>query len=286
MSTYKYKDIVNAAKNIQKNVKNDYELGVTPKWCYYICKAITEIKTKEFEGIKFADAKKVKGDHISRQIFKSSYIDMAERIIRYTEREEHLPATVGFTTLKGKTYRININLATEMFSRILIYYDTNKAYPKYANINSKIFTKPTEKHNEIYEYFVKTFGKIDCIDDALEKIAGNGYGYYYDDVYSCQQTIDRMKNGQGVNCTDSMHVFYNIMLEFIKQGKYKKVECLHILCSGGDGHVRMRVTTNNGDVFYRDPAAVLDSGNITYNWCMNGELIAINPPWFMENLSR
>ena len=283
MSTYKYKDIVKTAKTIQKNVKNDYELGVTPKWCYYICKAITEIKTKEFEGIKFADAKKVKGDHISRQIFKSSYIDMAERIIRYTEREERLPATVGFTTLKGQTYRVQIDLATEMFSRILIYYDTNKAYPKYANISSKVFTKPTATTDSIYDYFVKTFGKVTCIDDALEYIAGRGYGYYYDDVYNNRTSIDRVKQGLGINCTDATQMMKHVA---DGTGKYKSVDCIHVLCRGGDGHVFLRITTKSNEVFYRDPAAVLDSGDITHIWCSNGTVLAVNPSWWVANLNK
>ena len=66
-----------------------------------------------------------------------------------------------------------------------------------------------------------------------------------------------MKNRKGVNCTDSCHVFYNLGLEFVKQGKYKKVECLHVKCKSGDGHVRLRFTLPNGEKFYRDPASTL-----------------------------
>ena len=61
----------------------------------------------------------------------------------------------------------------------------------------------------------------------------------------------------------------------------------HVLCSGGDGHVRLRITLNDGDYIYRDPACTLSDNGETYcNWCMNGELLAIDPDWFLENLNR
>ena len=94
-----------------------------------------------------------------------------------------------------------------------------------------------------------------------------------------------MKSGKGVNCTDSCQVFYNIMLQLIALGKYKKVECLHVLCRGGDGHVRLRITLPNGEKFYRDPACTLSDGGVC-NWCMDGTLLAVDPAWFMANLNR
>jgi hypothetical protein len=208
---------------------------------------------------------------------------MANRLIKYVEKYHRIPKYVRWNSEK----KIHPHIVTYMFARILIYINNNGAYPKYANVNSKCFTKPTESDNEVYAYFKKVFGDFgDTIDGALSKIAGNGYGYYYDDVYSNKTSIDRMADGDGVNCTDSCQVFYNIMEALIQKGKYRKVECLHIGCSGGDGHVRLRIQMNDGDYIYRDPAAVLSSGSITYNWCSNGELWAINPSWFLDNLRR
>ena len=174
-----------------------------------------------------------------------------------------------------------------MFARVLVYYDNNGQMANYVTVNSKAFTKPSETGNSVYDYFVKVFGKFDnTIDGALSKIAGKGYAYYYDDSFNNQTSIDRMKAGKGVNCTDSCQVFYNIMLQLIKLGKYKKVECLHVKCRGGDGHVRLRITLNDGTKIYRDPAAVLDSGVITKNWCSDGTILGIDSSWFMQNLNR
>lgn len=140
--------------------------------------------------------------------------------------------------------------------------------------------EPKSYSEEILEYFESKFGEMDCIDDCLEAIQANGYGYYYDDQYSNYTSINRMANGSGVNCTDSCHVFWHLAVAL-----GYRVEVLHIQCSGGDGHVRLELEKESG-TFYRDPAAVLDGNSIDYNWCSNGYLIDTNPQWFFENLYR
>ena len=281
MSTYTYNEILQQAKTCQKSVKNNHELGMSSTWGYYFAKAILNPQ-KNIPKLSIAAAKNPSSTYISNQIYKSSYIDICNRLTKYIENNRQLPNYVTY-----KDYKLSPRLVAEILSRILIYYQNNKKLPAYANANSKVFTKPVETNNEVYNYFVKVFGAFDnTIDGALAKIAGKGYGYYYDDVYSNKQSIDRMKKGQGVNCTDSCQVFYNIMLQLIELGKYRKVECLHIKCRGGDGHVRLRITMNDGNYIYRDPAAVLDSGSVTKNWCSDGTLLSVNPSWFMQNLKR
>lgn len=281
MTNYKWKDIIKQAQKCKKNVETEYRLGMNSRWAYYFSKAIMTVNT-DVKKINFTETTKPIGNNISNQIYKKDYFDMCKRLIKYVETHKQMPNYITY-----KNYKVLPRLATYMFSRILVYYSKHDAFPKYANINSKCFTKPTESDNEVYAYFKKVFGDFgDTIDGALSKIAGNGYGYYYDDVYSNKTSIDRMADGDGVNCTDSCQVFYNIMEALIQKGKYRKVECLHIGCSGGDGHVRLRIQMNDGDYIYRDPAAVLSSGSITYNWCSDGELWAINPSWFLDNLRR
>ena len=279
MTVYNYNKILERAKTCQTNTKKEYKTGISSWWSYYIAKQIINPK-KDVTVINISDAPNPTGSSISRQIDKADYLDMCKRLIRFVETYKKMPNYVTYMD-----YEITPRLLTEILSRILIYYDTYKTLPAYANANSKVFTKPIESGNSVYDYFVKVFGKITCIDDALEKISGRGYGYYYDDRYTNKESIDRMKNRKGVNCTDSCHVFYNLGQVFVKQGKYKKVECLHVKCKGGDGHVRLRFTKPDGNVFYRDPACTLSSGG-TCNWCLNGTLLAVNPGWFLANLKR
>lgn len=282
MSGYSYKNIVNKANNIKKNVEKDYELGESSIWSYYIAKAILNPK-KEISKITIKNAEKSSGDYFSRQIYKSTYIDMAERLCKYVEKKNQLPNNIR----DNKNKLMNVLDYTYMFARTLVWYDKTGALPNYTEANSKAFTKPVESTNSVYEYFCKVFKKkITCIDDGLECIAGKGYGHYYDDKKSNKETIDAMANNKhddDPNCTDSCHVMKNVA---DGTRKYKKVDVVHVKCKGGDGHVRLKITQKNGSVFYRDPAAVLSSGVITKNWCLDGTLLAINPYWFSQNLHR
>ena len=282
MTTHTYNEIINSAKKCTNNVSKNYKLGVNSKWAYYYAKSILNPK-KDIKKIGFNKASKPTGTSISRQITKNDYTDIAKRLIAYVEKHHQLPNYITY----GK-YRIRTRLYTLMFAKILVSYHKNNKLPDTVNVNNKAFTKPVETKNEVYNHFIDVFGNFgNTIDGALSKIAGKGYGYYYDDVYTNKEAINRMRNGKGVNCTDSCQVFYNIMQQLIALKKYKKVECLHVKCSGGDGHVRLRITLNDGTQIYRDPAAVLDSGSVTYNWCTNNyTLLAINPSWFLANLNR
>ena len=280
MSGITYKEIVNVAYKIKKGVENKYELVKSPKWSYYIAKAILNPE-KEIGIFKFYNADEPTGNNLSRQVKRSVYLDMAERFTEYVEKNHHLPNYIKCTT---KLMRVSDY--TYMFSCILVEYDKTRILPKTVNVNSKAFVKPTETVNKVYTKFVKTFGKITCIDDALEKIAGKGYGYYYDDQKSNFETIEAIESDSDEddpNCTDATQMMKNVA-DGTK--KYKRVDCVHVKCKGGDGHVYLKVTQKDGSVFYRDPAAVLDSGIVTKVWCSDGNVLAINPSWWLSNLNR
>ncbi len=283
MSEYNRKEIINKAKTIKNNVSKTYSLGLTNRWCYYICKAIVEPKTNTFKGVKIDDCKYVKGSNISRQIFKSSYMDMAERIIRYVERENRMPTTVTFTTKKGKVYHINIDVCTDMFSRILTYHYNNGVYPRYANINSKCFDKPTETGNKVLDCWIKEIGfKPSCIDDVCNYILKNfTYEFYYDDQKSNEEVI---KSRSG-NCTDLSQMVVNIGDALDYDWKAIHTECRQ----SGTGHIYPMFRKDGGDWFTRDVACIADEGRYCV-WCDvdngGGYLLATNPAWFMENLHR
>ena len=282
MTNITYKQIISKAKTCQTNVKKKYELGISYRWSYYFAKAIIKPKT-DFKKISISDCKNPTGTYISRQIGKSSYLKIAKNYVEYVEKNKRFPNYASYGN-----YQIRPRLLTIFFANILVSYNKNGKLPSEVNINSKCFTKPSESGNVVYNYFVKVFGKFDdTIDGALSKIDGRGYGGYSDDRYSNKTSIDRMKSGSGINCTDSCHVFYNIVKALINKGKYKKVECLHVRCSSGTGHVRLRITMNDGTKILRDPASVLDGNGIRSNWCTsNFELWGIDPDWFMANLNR
>ena len=281
MSNIAYKTIVEKAKIIKKSVEQNQKM-LNHRWGYYFAKAILN-PGKNIPNIgKYTYAPRQHGDHISTQIQKKDYLDCCKRVCLYVEKNKTMPNFVQWGNRKIKTDDFTYN-----FAKIIVWYDNHKTLPAYNNINTKIWNKPTEYADDIYNYFVKKLGKFDnTIDGALSLIDGNGYAGYSDDYYSNKTSIDRMADYDGINCTDSCHVFFNIAKHLIKLGKYRKVECIHVGCLSGVGHVRLRLQLNDGPWIYRDPASVLDGNGVTSNWCMNGEYWATNPSWFMENLER
>ena len=127
------------------------------------------------------------------------------------------------------------------------------------------------------------FGDFNTCDGWLGKIQGKGYSKYFNNKYSNKATLNRIRNRQGVNCTDSTELTYQILV-----GLGYSVQIIHIMCNSGTGHVRLRCKhpkyTDNQWI-YRDPAAVLNGGNIRSNWCTNGRLLAYDPKWIMETVN-
>ena len=281
MTTYNHQKIITKAETIKNNVKKEYKLGTSTKWAYYICKAIIT-PNKGVKKLNFDKAPKPKGTHISRQIPKTNILKLAKKLIQFTEKHKRLPNYLTYGD-----YKIRPRLYTYLFAKTLIFYHKNNRLPNTVNANSKAFTKPIETTNEVYNYFVDVFGEFgNTIDGALSKVKDKGYSYYYDDLYSNKTGIDCMKQGKGINCTDSCQIFHNIMLQLIALKKYKKVECLHVQCTSG-GHMKLRITKNDGTTFIRDPACVLSDNGKPLNavWCTNTPM-AINPQWYMSNLNR
>ena len=130
-------------------------------------------------------------------------------------------------------------------------------------------------HERVLKHFEETFNcTVDCIDTALEIIQGMGYAFYFSDGFNVFETIDRIANGDGANCYDVSEVIYNIA----KALDYD-VEYLDVYCPVNEyDHIRLRLKRNGSDWFYRDPACVLDGGDITDNWCGTSDnIIEVNP---------
>lgn len=281
MTNYTYNTILQKAKEVKTNVKTEYKIGMSHKWSYYFAKALIKPK-KDVKKITIQDAPSPSHTHISRQVTKNQYLDLAKKLTNFIEKEHRMP-----NYLAWNGYKIASNLFTYTFARCLIYYDKYGKYDSEITVNQKVFTKPVETKNEVYNYFVKVFGSFDnTVDGFLTKIKDKGYDYYYDDKYSNKQCIDRLKKGKGINCTDSCQMAMNIIKQLILLGKYKKVECYHVDCSSG-GHVKLCITKNDGTKFIRDIACVISRNgkSLSCVWCTNSPK-AVNPSWFMENLNR
>ena len=197
-----YTTTVKKAKEIKKGVETDYKLvASTP--VYYIAKQILKPKSK-VEKIDIALAKQSNGDYFSRQIYKSTYKDMAERLVKYVETHNQLPNNIKDN--KGKLMKVSDYVY--MFSRVLVYYDKNGSLPAYANVNSKAFTKPTEYPNKVYGLWVKHIKtKPKYLDDVCDYVKAHfNYLFYNDDVRSNEQVLQ----DKAGNCTDLLQMLTNM----------------------------------------------------------------------------
>lgn len=282
MSEYSYAEIVSKAEKIKGNVEKQYKIGEPTPWSYYIAKEVLQ-RSKKVTKIGINGAENSIGNDFGRQLSKSQYLDMAERFTKFVEKNKKLPNNISIV---NKNMRVSDY--TYMFARILAYYDDHKKIPAHVNVNSKAFIKPSEDTDIVFETFVKTFGKVTTFTDALRKIQGLGYGFYFDDFLSNLQVIKNLANGgQKPNCVDVSHMMWHIA-----KGLGYDVRCLHVYCPVDDiTHVRLQVKHSkftDGEWENYDPAAVIDGGGINSLWCAgNGSyIIATNPSWFMSNLNR
>jgi hypothetical protein len=276
MTNYKWKDIIKQAQKCKKNVETEYRLGMNSKWSYYFAKAIMTVNT-DVKKINFTETTKPIGNNISNQIYKKDYFDMCKRLIKYVETHKQMPNYITY-----KNYKVLPRLSTYMFSRILVYYSKHDAFPKYANINSKCFTKPTETGNAVFDYWVKKFGfKPTCIDDVCDYIRDHfEYEFYFDDYKSNQQVID----SKAGNCVDLTQMAVNMAKALGYEWEVIHTECRQ----SGTGHVYPRFR-KGGEWFTRDVACIADESTYCV-WCDvedgRGYLLAKNPSWLLENLNR
>jgi len=286
-------EITDIARKVKNHVETHYSQpseinGVRHgEFTYLFCKLIIACTIKNIGRQGVGTAEKPFGDTVhDAKVWRSAYLDMCRRVIKYVDEHHQLP---NYVTWEKGQRRIHMWLFEYGVAKIITYMaDHQNEEPSYVMLDSNAFVKPKPPEpepksysEEILDYFSDRFGRPDSIDDALEKIQDNGYGYYYDDRYSNKESINRMKNGQGVNCTDSCHVFWHI-------GKALgyEVRAIHIMCRGGDGHIRLQFKNSKNDWFNRDPAAVLDGECVECIWCSNGTYLATNPQWFLNNLNR
>lgn len=176
------------------------------------------------------------------------------------------------------------NCFVSMANRVSAYEVLNGRSPAIVYIEDPKGNGTTSNTTDAtLKKFTDKFGSVTDIDSCLAKIQGRGYAYYYNSQYNTQTTINRIYNKQGVNCTDASQLFYRLGLALGYE-----VQFIHIKCSGGDGHVRLRLKhpiNTEGDWILRDPAAVLKGNGIRSNWCTSGyTLLAYDPSWIFSDL--
>lgn len=228
------------------------------------------------------------GDKFKTTYKKDEYIDICKKLKAFDKEHGRNP---NYITHNKK--KINPLVLVDVLSRIIVFADKHNRLPNTADIDTSILKTltPTTKKvsaDDVFNYFVKVFGKVTTIDGALNKINGKGYGHYFNNMLTNKQVIDNLKSTgkQKPNCTDVMQMLYHI-------GKALgyDVKIIHVKCkSSGEGHVfgkfRHKKHTG-GNWIYRDGACVINNNGkpITCVWCKDGRVQAENPSWFMETVN-
>lgn len=274
---YTYDRIVKQAKHVKASVEKEQKISGTRKWAYYFAKAINN-PNKPVKKIEFDLPKNGDGDYISRDIYKSSYTDMANRVSKYIEDNKKMPTNVKFTTKSGKVYRVGCDMYVYLFAKVLA-----DSFPQPVNISSKVFKKETEYPNKVYGLWVKYIKtKPKYLDDVCDYILKHfTYQFYYDDQKSNEEVL-KTKAG---NCTDLLQLLTNMADAMDYDWRVIHTQCRQ----SGVGHVYGQFKKKGtSEWFTRDIACIADESRYCV-WCEvpnGGNQLAINPAWFLANRQR
>ena len=234
----------------------------------------------------FSWADSPSGDNANINILQADYMDMAKRVFNFIEKNKKCP---NWVLVKGM--KIDVRLYIYVMAKVIRFYKNKGHLPSNVQIDYRAFVKPTptpqkSRSEKILDEFESYFGICKYIDDALTKIRGKGYAFYFSDGYNMSETIRRVYQGKGANCYDIAEVLYHLALGMnTKYGRNYQVQYLDVWCpKSGYDHIRIRLRNgSNGEWWYRDGACVLDGGNITENWCgTSNNIIEVNPSWIMD----
>ena len=220
-----------------------------------------------------------RGDNVALDGMVAEYVECA--IFDNTDLS-FLPAYV--TCSDGKT-KLYLDTYVDMANRVSAFEVLKGKSPSIVYIKAN---NTTNTSTPALDAFEKRFGKCEYIDDALAKIRGKGYAFYFSDKFTIQTTIDNIANGKGANCYDSAELGYRLAYDMnTKYGRNYTVQFLHVWCPVSNyDHIRLRLKTT-GDWFYRDPASVLDGGSVESNWCgTSNNIMEVNPSWLLTSVKN
>lgn len=236
-------------------------------------------------GTKTCKACGINGADISttiHQIPKDVWKDMMARFDKYVKDNKKEPK-IMYLNFENK-YRY---VTLEKFKEIKTRWDKWLKEHDNTEPNFMYINKPAEGSSNastgIIAKMKDAIGNFTSFKEAYNLLIGRGYGAYNNDIYTQDQAIKRLKNRQGINCSDSCQLMYALAVAMGLQARY-----VHIICKSGAGHIVLDVKYPYGASTWTriDPAAALSTssryswGNI---WCSGGRVIGYNDGWLMSD---
>jgi hypothetical protein len=207
-------------------------------------------------------------DYVTRAQFE----DMMARVAAYLTRFQTKPKIIYIDSKRVDS----VDWATyeDMFKRWVAFRNKNNVWP------TRVYFKPppvVRTVGPIQSKLEAFLGRFNSFTEYYNKIKGRGYGYYYNDVKTRDETIEALKNKSGINCTDITQLSGDLAREMGYKVRYVRVQCT----SGG--HIRMQIYGKEFKEWTRvDPAAALSTGSL-YDigrvWCDNNTAKIIDEVW-------
>lgn len=201
----------------------------------------------------------------------AQYVQMWQWIKEWQtdEKTEDLPNYVKVTRLGiSGVNQIEKKTIIDMYHRVKKWKETHDGkMPEIIGIESAANgTEPIHTTNgSIKARLEAGMGKFNTFTEFWQKIIGRGYSYYYNDIYTLDQEIDRLINKKGLNCTDSMQLCHALAREMGYEAEY-----VHVMCKEG-GHIRGKIRGHEFPNWTKiDPAAALSTktrAGIGHVWC-------------------
>lgn len=231
----------------------------------------------------------INGQDISNSIQAipvDQFENMLTRFDEYVKSNKKEP-NICYVDISNKYRYVSKDKLKEMRKRYDAYIKKNGRKPNVCYVN---YPTTVESNRFTNDSFIKAFkdavGDFSTYKEAYNKLKGRGYIGYNNDIYDQKTALKRLKNRQGLNCSDSCQLMYALAVAMGISVRYK-----HIMCRSGTGHIQLDVKYPSGVSSWTtiDPAAALSKGSqyaFGRVWCSNGRLLAYNPQWLMTDDGR
>lgn len=222
----------------------------------------------------------INGQDISNSnqtIEKTIFKDMITRRDEYIKTNKKEP-NICYIDINTKYRYVTNTKFKEMYSRWITFTTKNGREPNYAYINKPVETNNTTTKTEDQKYidlFSDAVGvKVTSFKQGYNAIKYRKYIGYNNDIYDRATALKRLKNKQGLNCSDISQLLYRLAEAFGLTVHY-----IHLRCKSGIGHIILSVGNT-----WVDGAAALSSGKAYGSgWCYNGTVINRDDKWLMTD---
>ena len=203
---------------------------------------------------------------------KEQFKEVWSRIIKWKDNNVGLwPKYVDISKYHVGVDKINHDTYKKMHDRWEKYKNEhNGQEPNIIGIEDKTDSGSNNNSSNagsIQKKLMNAVGIFNSFTGFYNLCKGRGYAFYYNDVYTLDQEIRRLKNKQGLNCADISQLGYALAKEMGYQVKYQRTVCK--TKKGDVGHILLKVKggTDLPNWTIIDLAASLrDSRSIGQHW--------------------